>query len=164
MRERENPLLKRGDKGDIMGTNFYMHTRDKRIKDYAPYSYKVVDLPDFGYEIHIGKTSAGWLPLFEEHHLVKSIRDYKKLYNLLPDSAIYDEYGDKYTWTEFVERVLEFNGGVQGVKDKVLIENTGDSDMPPFAPVSHFEYGSGKYSYMYYKDPDGYEFSHGEFS
>lgn len=128
-----------------MGTNFYMYTKDKRIKDFAPFTYKIVDRPDFGYEIHIGKTSAGWVPLFMEHHQIKSIRDYKRLYNLFPDSAIYDENGDKYTWPEFTERVLQFNNGTKDVKD-----------------IKEFD--EENFDYIYHKDLDGYQFSRWEFS
>ena len=37
-------------------------------KDF-PYEYEIVDTPDFGYEIHIGKKSYGWKPLFQEHKM-----------------------------------------------------------------------------------------------
>ena len=37
------------------------------MERYFPYEYELVDTPYFGYEIHIGKKSYGWKPLFQEH-------------------------------------------------------------------------------------------------
>ena len=39
----------------------------KLVEKYFPYEYEIVDTPYFGYEIHIGKRSCGWKPLFQEH-------------------------------------------------------------------------------------------------
>lgn len=48
-----------------MGTNYYMMIMDKEIvKKYFTNEYEIVDFPYFGYEIHIGKRSVGWRPLF----------------------------------------------------------------------------------------------------
>ena len=49
-----------------MSTNYYMITKDKDfVKKYFPNEYELTDLPYFGYEVHIGKRSIGWKPLFQ---------------------------------------------------------------------------------------------------
>lgn len=143
-------------------------TKSKETRDkYFGYSYELTDEPDWGYEIHIAKTSAGWLPSFQAHDCFKSITELKKLYET-GEFIIYDEYGDVYNWEEFDERVLKHNGGVRGaVPREKIIQNKNspwyDSDLPEYRPISHFEYGHGKYSSHYFADPDGYEFTTQEF-
>ena len=106
-----------------MGTNFYLFTKNKKIaQKYAPYSYVLVDEPRFGYKIHIGKCSMGWLPLFEAHSDgIRSIKEYKAAYDT-GKFKIYDEYNREYDWEQFDERVLQHNGGVAGVIPKEHIE------------------------------------------
>lgn len=148
-----------------MGSNFYLHTKNKNlVQKYAPYSYELTDEPEFGYEIHIGKTSCGWLPLFQAHQDgISSIKQYKEAY-ATGEFKIFDEYGTEYTWKEFDKRVLQFNGGKKGVAPKKKIEQDKnsayyDKNMPEYLPISHFEYADGKYSNEYFTDEDGYEFS-----
>ena len=69
---------------------------------------------------------------------------------------IYDEYNKEYTWDEFDERVLKFNGGIKGIIKQE--KNNG-----AMIPISHFEHDNGKYAYLYLKDEDGYEFSKSNF-
>lgn len=152
-----------------MGTNFYLFTKNKEMaQKYAPYSYSLTDEPDFGYEIHIAKTSCGWLPLFQAHKNLISVQDFKVAYDT-GEFKIFDEYGDEYDWEGFDERVLKFNGGVCGVEPRKKIEQPADprwydSNMPEYFPISHFEYGHGQYVDDYYKDAEGYEFTTHEFS
>lgn len=149
-----------------MGTNFYFFTRIKaNAEKTAPISYKLVDEPDFGYEIHLAKTSAGWLPLFDSNYNhIKSVKQMKEIYES-GDFEIYDEYGDKYNWEEFDKRVLQHNGGVKGAIPVTHYDKGSpndryyDPDMPDHTPVSHFEYGNGKYNSLYFADEEGYEFS-----
>ena len=82
-----------------------------------------------------------------------------------------DEYNDEYDWEAFDERVLKFNGGIYGVepREKIVQDPSPNSrwydpNMPDTRPISHFEYAHGRYSYDYYKDPEGYEFTRHEFS
>ena len=153
-----------------MGTNFYLMTRNKKMAEkYAPYSYHLTDEPYFGYEIHIAKTSCGWLPLFQSHtDGINSIREYKEAYET-GEFEIFDEYGDPYTWEEFTERVLKFNGGIRGVAPREKIEVDPNSQwydyrLPEYRPISHFEY---EYDYYYvndyFTDDQGFEFSLREF-
>lgn len=160
-----------------MGTNFYFHTQNKEFKKWVDENYKfyadncieIVDTPDFGYEMHIAKTSFGWLPLFQARPFAKSIEDYKRLYKNF-SFKIYDEYGTEYSWEQFDERVLKFNGGYDGAMPKTkniyipTDSSLRDLDMPSETPVSHFTYGNGKYAHMYFKDNIGYEFTNGDFS
>lgn len=136
---------------------------------YAPYSYELTDFPHFGYEIHIAKTSCGWLPLFQGHQDgINSVREYKDAYNT-GEFDIVDEYGDFYNWEEFTERVLKFNGGVRGVAPLERIEKDESSKfcdhrLPDYRPISHFEYKYDSYYVNdYFADKDGYEFDRREF-
>ena len=103
--------------------------------------------------------------MVQRHDCFKSISELKALYDT-GDFTIHDEYGDVYNWEEFDERVLKFNGGVRGAVPREEIEHSTllyDKELPKYKPISHFEYGNGKYSTMYYADKDGYEFTTHEF-
>lgn len=160
-----------------MGTNFYMKTKDKKLVEYyAPYDYTITDDPFFCYEIHMGKRSAGWLPCFQAHKPpygkkggINSVKEYKEAYN--NGMMIFDEYGTRYFWDElFEEDFINWNGGTtkKRKKEKVKKEDKNspfcDPDMPDWIPISHFEYGNGKYANEFFKDEDGYEFEWGEFN
>lgn len=159
-----------------MGTNFYMITKNKEmVLKYAPYSYELTDEPYFGYEIHIAKTSCGWLPLFQGHaDGINSVAGYKEAYDT-GWFRIFDEYNTEYNWGAFEDRVLKFNGGIRGVQKLEKIEQDKnlmfhDKSLPDYKPISHIRGNSQSYKYMYLKtyndyftDPDGYEFNSREF-
>lgn len=151
-----------------MSTNFYFFTKRKDLcEKYFPFTYQLTDDPDFGYLIHIAKTSCGWLPLFQAHEGCKSVSDLKNIYES-GNVKIIDEYSDEYDWSAFDERVLKFNGGIAGAIPQTKYKQDRnspfyDSNMPDHTPVSHFEYGNGMYAYCYFKDPEGYEFDYREF-
>lgn len=90
-----------------MGTNFYMFTNKKELKPMLGTKATLADEPEFGYEIHIAKTSCGWKPCFEAHDNIRSVADLKLLYDM-GGVKIFDEYGTEYDWDEFVERVVNF--------------------------------------------------------
>lgn len=145
-----------------MGTNFYLFTTDKETKNkFFNYGeFEIVDEPTFGYSIHIAKTSYGWLPLFQSHTNIHSVKDLENVYKY-GNFTIYDEYDIEYTWDEFVKRVIHFNGGVAGaIKRK---KTSPHDDKYEYVPISHFEYDNGKYAHYYTKDSDGYEFMSGDF-
>lgn len=152
-----------------MGTNFYMMTKSKDIcNKYFSWSYELTDTPDWGYSIHIAKTSMGWLPLFQSHDCFNSIKELKNLYDT-GEFIIYDEYGNTYTWSEFDKRVLQFNGGT--VNNRILKSVHQDKSspfydpkMPNHVPISHFEDKIDYYAEDYFSDLDGYEFTTHEFS
>ena len=142
-----------------MGTNFYLMTKNKSMaQQYAPYSYMLTDYPMAGYEIHVAKTSGGWLPLFQAHKDgIRSIKQYKEAYNT-GEFEIYDEYGDKYSWEEFDERVLQFNGGRVGIQKPEKVKKTkyesSDKSMPDYTPISHIPGSKQSYKYRFSEDTE----------
>ena len=150
-----------------MGTNFYFLTKNKSIAEKIG-DFELTDKPDWGYEIHIGKRSGGWLPIFQSHPGIKSVKDYEH-YCTMPDVRIYNEYYEELTWDQLKEELIYWNGGVDGAKPKEYYEPDPtfpyhDPNMPNWTPVSHFDYGNGKYAHYYTKDPEGFEFTEGDFS
>ena len=152
-----------------------MFSKNKEfVQKYAPYSYELTDEPEFGYEIHIAKTSAGCLPLFQGHKDgINSVAGYKAAYDS-GEFKIYDEYGVEYNWGAFDERVLKFNGGIRGVQkpEKINQDKTSpfyDKSLPDYKPISHIGGSTQSYKYLfrepncYFVDPEGYEFSSTEF-
>lgn len=134
-----------------MGTNFYLKLKDfdeielnlkkDMEKLYKKYNLSFYDFDLLTYvenfEIHIGKTSAGWKPLFQKQDCFDSISKLENFYKESKRYDIYDEYEVKYTWKEFTERVLNFNPNGKTHK------NVGFSD--------------------FYIDDDGFEFVNSEF-
>ena len=150
-----------------MGTNFYLMTKNKSIAEKIG-DFELTDKPDWGYEIHIGKRSCGWLPLFQSHPGIKSVKDFE-YYCTMPDVRIYNEYYEEFTWEQLKEELIYWNGGVDGAVPRRYHEPIDpslpyvDHDMPNWTPVSHFDYGNGKYASHYWKDSEGFEFTDGEF-
>ena len=159
------------------------------MEQYFPGEYELVDDPYFGYEIHIGKRSIGWKPLFQSHDKAyKSVEEMKQFitnnYDLL---KIYDEYGKYFTLNELQEELIDWGKNQtirymkyihEGISDEVfggkkyLIESTIE-DYDIIIPFDHIEYEKlnpyhEKYignSISYYsKDKDGYDFMKGDFS
>ena len=150
-----------------MSTNYYLLTKNRSIAEKIG-DFELTDTPDWGYLIHIGKRSCGWLPLFQSHRGIKSVKDIEE-WCKLPEITILDEYDKVLTWKQLKEELINWNGGVEGKVEKQYHEvnlNSSffyDSDMPNYTPVSHFDYGNGKYSSRYFKDAEGYEFTTDEF-
>lgn len=88
-----------------MGTNYYMSTPDKEVKEKYLRNYELTDKPTWGYEIHIVKLSAGWIPLFQAHE--GAFNSYAELQKLVSTGhfIIYDEYMQIFTWEEFDAKV-----------------------------------------------------------
>lgn len=167
-----------------------MITKDKNfVEQYFSGEYELVDDPYFGYEIHIGKRSMGWHPLFQCHNKAyKSVEEMKQFitnnYDLL---KIYDEYGKYFTLNELQEELIDWgkNQAIrymkyipEGVPDEVfggkkyLIESTAD-EYDITIPFDHIEYEKldpYKERWMnngapyYLKDKDGYDFTERDFS
>ena len=99
-----------------MGTNFYLMSKSKKLirenfaveKNYGvtDVEYELVDEPYLGYQIHLNKLSCGWRPLFQRH---KNIKSFKQLEGFCMKNnnivEIYDEYGEKYTWKQYYDKV-----------------------------------------------------------
>lgn len=152
-----------------MGTNIYYLSKDKdTVLKYFGNSYELTDEPYLAYEIHVMKRSCGWLPLWQAHDKCNSVKAYKKAYDT-GFFEIYDEYGTQYTWEEFWDQFAMFNGGVLGAvpREEIVQDECSyfyDPNLPKYRPISHFEYGHGKYASEYFTDEDGFEFSSREFS
>lgn len=159
-----------------MGTNFYFFTNSKEIKNKLfGSSAELTDEPELGYKLHLAKTSHGWLPLFQASEHIHSVSDmvdvyFKQMHNPI---KIVDEYGKEYSWSEFTERVIKFNGGtVANRKLEPLKQDKTDPlydpNLPQHIPISHFEYRGiidhPDTAEQYYKDKDGYEFCNTWFS
>lgn len=158
-----------------MGTNFFFFTKDKQtVQEYAPYSYELTDEPEFGYLIHAGKRSCGWIPLWQAHiNGISSVREYKEAYDT-GAFRIIDEYYNEYDWDKFDEKFIQFNGGISGVQKKEKLNNNPqspfhDPHVPEYGPISHCSgpectYNFGSYAEDYFKDAEGYEFTSYKFS
>ena len=68
--------------------------------------YTIVDEPYLGYECHLNKLSIGWKPLFQKHKAFDTFKKLEEFYKSHEEELeIYDEYGKKYTWEEYFEKV-----------------------------------------------------------
>ncbi|MCR0316653.1 hypothetical protein MKA27_19845 [[Clostridium] innocuum] len=103
-----------------MSTNYYFKWNDNKVND-----------------IHIGKRSCGWVPLFQATPYFRSVNDIKNFY--IQNKAqvkIIDEYDTEYTWEEL---------------EKELINWPGERNHYP-------------YKDFFYQDEAGYDFTEREFS
>ena len=167
-----------------MGTNYYLHTKDKRlVAEHFPAEYTLTDVPDFGYEVHLCKMSAGWKILFQAHNFAyTSVKEMTKFFRKNKDKiTIYDEYDNKQDLEEFIDlytnrdklgaensQKLSVNaqGGMRGVSD--------DTTEPYITtPIDHIEYRDfmaqqsdtnlfTRYE-EYWNDDEGYNFCNIEF-
>jgi len=128
-----------------MGTNFYLMTSDRQKRDkwFDEYECELTDTPEWGYEVHIAKTSCGWKPLFEAHKRIRSVRDIKAA--ISDGFRVVDEYGTFYNLDEFVDRVVKFNAENQDA-------------------ISHQCYDGCRYANDHFLDTEGYEFAQYSFS
>lgn len=172
-----------------MGTNFYMITTNKDLVETCfPDEYTLIDNPYFGYEIHIGKRSAGWKPLFEGHkNAYDSVEAMKEfIQDHTDDIRIFDEYNREFSLEELEDELITWESQQEirymkfvpnGVPDEILggkryfVESTED-DYDITIPYDHIEYekldsqrwhGSFPYRSHYWKDKDGYDFLNSEF-
>lgn len=180
------------DKDEYMGTNFYLITQSKEIRNkfFTDSDYELTDEPIWGYEVHIAKTSLGWKTLWEDHsfyHSVEELRKFCKKHKTY--IYIYDEYNKFYTWEDFEKRVINW-GNEQPVRymkylpegkyneifggRDYLIESTED-DYDIKMPYDHVRYHEldpynekrwmdKRREPMYFHDNDGYDFTKGRFS
>lgn len=154
-----------------MGTNYYMLTKRKELAEkYFSNEYELVDCPYFGYEIHIGKRSCGWKPLFEQHKnaydSVEGLVDFIKSHS--KDICIIDEYSNEFTIEGLYEELitwgdnqkkqkLAYNGG------KLTEDENGELD----TPIDHIKYAEldrNCFNIHYWHDKDGYDFTDRSFS
>ncbi|KAA9007340.1 hypothetical protein F4V43_02315 [Paenibacillus spiritus] len=74
--------------------------------------FRIESLTNVGYEeIHIGKRSGGWKPLFEKQPQFKSVKELKDFYAKNEDVyEIVDEYGTVHTWEELKNELIDWPG------------------------------------------------------
>lgn len=142
-----------------------MMTTDKElIRKYFPDEYEIVDEPYLGYEIHIGKRSFGWKPLFQEHK-----RAYDSVSGMLqfiihhPEIHVFDEYGDALSVTQLKKELIDW----AEQQEKRIIDYEGIGMIQ--APIDHVEISEREANKIlvnirYWHDKDGYDFTDGEFS
>lgn len=147
-----------------MSTNFYMMTTDKKlVEEYFPNEYKITDSPYFGYEIHIGKRSCGWKPLFEAHKKaygsVEEMMEFIKLF----DIRIFDEYEREYNIEEFKDALITWEE--QQKKKMIHYDGVPGLIQTPIGHVEIMEREPNRYipHPVYWNDKDGYDFVEGEF-
>lgn len=159
-----------------------MMTQDKAfVKEYFPNEYEIVDEPYLGYEIHIGKRSVGWKPLFARHdkayNSVREMKDFIKEHSSY--IRIFDEYGRKYGLEELEEELINWGEnqlitylkyypeGITNTIDHRRKFNYVDAENADIkTPMDHLEYErliTGKNTSLYFRDEDGYNFMEGEF-
>ena len=144
-----------------MGTNYYFFSRDKKTAQHMGPKAVVVDEPEFGYELHIAKTSFGWQPLFEAHRDIRSVRDLRRFYANATrhdnTMTILDEYGRTYSWEEFEQLVIRHGTPKRWNPDEKYYEGNWrcESDNDCVKPWNHWE---GEWA-----DADGYRFQESEF-
>lgn len=187
-----------------MGTNYYMMTRNKKLAhncfadDYGwgviNETYKIVDEPYLGYEIHLNKLSCGWRPLFQKHKAFQSWRELEDFVNCYSgDIEFFDEYETQYTFNDYKERIFDHAQypreplkWVYDYPDNELFGKTKqlylmkckpeEADIwTPFDHVQYFEtendakvkYGIWSYKnyFDYWNDPDcPFDWTEGDFS
>jgi len=100
-----------------MGTNFYFKVKgvDKIAEQFKGLSSLITDemvdnLKYRLFDIHIGKTSSGWKPIFESQSYFKTMDELESFYEQHKETLIMeDEYGTPYTWEELKERLFDWN-------------------------------------------------------
>lgn len=141
-----------------------MITTDKELaQEYFPGEYEIVDEPYFGYEIHIGKRSCGWKPLFQEHkNAYTSVSEMLKFLMDHPDIHIFDEYGDPHSIEHLKEELVDWAEH----QEKRVIDYEGVGKIQ--APIDHVEMSERESDWSlikveYWHDEDGYDFTDREF-
>ena len=159
-----------------MGTNYHLISTDKAwvVKYFGERfadEWKLVDVPFFGYSIHIGKRSDGWKPLFQSHN--RAYRSVTGMMDFLRREKgkyrIYDEYNKELNIEELKAELVDWGRNQKPRKlryvEGMLME---DSEGELFTPVDHLDYArldakrAGRKQH-YWRDKDGYNFKDGYF-
>lgn len=150
-----------------MSTNYYMMTTNKDlVEKHFPNEYTVTDSPYFGYEIHIGKRSCGWKPLFQEHkNAYSSVKEMLGFFLINKnDIRIFDEYERELDINELEEELIAW----EEKQEKRMIHYDGVPGLIQ-SPIDHVEMVKrepNRYCIYpkYWHDKDGYAFTEGDFS
>lgn len=119
--------------------NYYMAAEKIPPKRWLGYT----ELVHGRFGIHIAKTSAGWKPIFQQYPFIHSLSEWKTEYEDY-DCTIFDEYGQNYSWNDFMEIInTEQEKGKSHAKEQ----------------MEHVDKNSIlSYDLYYDLDDDGYEF------
>lgn len=187
-----------------MGTNYYFMCRDKELvqenfaikETWGVYGeeYEIVDEPYLGYKIHLNKLSCGWRPLFQRHKAFKTFNELNKFYFSNKDKLeIYNEYGEKFMWDEYFDRVYRHSLRERVPQkwvyepDKIFSDerptlhtvSCSEEEAEIFIPYDHILYAKTEkearkrfkvwerydFSVNYWNDPDYlFDWTEGEFS
>ena len=136
-----------------------MMTTDKElVKKYFDGEYEIVDDPYLGYEIHIGKRSAGWKPLFEAHdNAYTSVSEMLDFIMNHPEIHIFDEYGESFSIAQLKEELIDWAEN----QEKIMI-HYDDYIGEIQSPIDHVEMDrrDNRNPWLkihYWHDKDGYE-------
>lgn len=159
-----------------MGINYNLISTDKAwIIKYFGEKYaeewRLVDVPYFGYSVHIGKRSDGWKPLFQTHNRAYcSVADMLEfLHREEGRYRIFDEFNRELSVKELKAELVNWGNGqkirrLRYVEGMLLEDREGDI----LTPVDHIEYArldakrAGRRTH-YWRDKDGYNFKDGFF-
>lgn len=129
-----------------MSTNYYFQikssitTDDKLSLNLQDYLLNQVNT-----ELHIGKRSGGWRPLFNKTDFYSSVKEIEEFYKNNKDFlCIVDEYDNLLSWNDLKSELIDWN------KDEDVIDRKHEFG---------FLYDIGSY----YKDEEGNDFSIYEF-
>ena len=143
-----------------------MMTTDKElVKKYFDGEYEIVDDPYLGYEIHIGKRSSGWRPLFEAHEQAyNSVSEMMGFIMNHPEIHIFNEYGESIAIAQLKEELVDWAEN----QEKRMI-HYDDYIGKIQAPIDHVEMNQrdNRNSWLkirYWHDKDGYDFTDRPFS
>lgn len=166
-----------------MGTNYYAYTKNKELakkhfaKDKWSPEYTLVDEPDFGYEIHLGKRSGGWKPLFHAHeNAYTCVSDMISFFNSYKsDFKFYNEYDEEMTFDDIKREFIDWGENQEPCYCRVVNKN-GHKDLEevpsgepydiavPFSHIRYSEIMDPLYTSHFWEDKDGYDFTEGDFS
>ena len=143
-----------------------MMTTDKElVNKYFDGEYEIVDDPYLGYEIHIGKRSSGWKPLFEAHEKAYgSVSEMMEFIMNHPEIHIFNEYGESIAIAQLKEELVDWAEN----QEKRMI-HYDDYIGKIQAPIDHVEMDQrdNRNSWLkirYWHDKDGYDFTDRPFS
>ena len=143
-----------------------MMTTDKElVNKYFDGEYEIVDDPYLAYEIHIGKRSAGWKPLFEAHdNAYTSVSEMLNFIMNHPEIHIFDEYGESISIAQLKEELIDWAEN----QEKRMIHYDDYIDEIQ-SPIDHVEMDrrDNRNPWLkihYWHDKDGYDFTDRPFS
>ena len=143
-----------------------MMTTDKElVQKYFDGEYEIVDDPYLGYEIHIGKRSAGWRPLFEAHEQAyTSVSEMMEFIMNHPEIHIFNEYGESLSITQLKEELIDW---ADHQEKRVIHYDDYIGEIQ--APIDHAEMDQRDnrnplLKIKYWHDKDGYDFTNRPFS